>query len=68
MAQLIRVRIKATGQVLDMVPATAERMIVGGTATRVENMAVAPAAERAVAPAQASTSTKTKVPAVRKRA
>jgi hypothetical protein len=52
--QMIKVRIRATGQVLEMVPNVAQRMIAGGTAVAVtESMAVAPAAERAVAPAQA---------------
>lgn len=52
----IRVRIRASGQVLDMVPAVATAMILGGTAEEVkappETMAVAPIAERAVTPAQ----------------
>jgi hypothetical protein len=55
--QMIRVRIKATHQVLDMVPDVAKRMIAGGTAEEakpqdVESMAVAAISERAVAPAQ----------------
>lgn len=55
--QCIRVRIKETGQVQDMIPAVATAMILGGTADRVdtqtESMTLAPAAETAVAPAQA---------------
>jgi len=55
--QMMRVRIKETGQVTDMVPAVARAMILGGTAEEVksnavESMAVAAAGERAVAPAQ----------------
>jgi hypothetical protein len=57
--KMLKVRIRASGQVLDMVPAVALRMIAGGTAEEVtssqpESMAVAPIAERAVAPAQSS--------------
>ena len=50
------IRIKETGQVTEMVPDVARAMILGGTAEEVkttESMAVEPAAERAVAPAQA---------------
>ena len=36
----IRVRIKATGQVLDMVPTVARAMIAGGTAEPVKNDSV----------------------------
>lgn len=53
---MMKVRIRATGQVLDMIPAAARAMVNGGTAEEVkssESMAVAPNAERAVAPAQA---------------
>ena len=53
--QMIRIRIKATGQVTEMVPDVARTMILGGTAEEVktiESMSVA-AGERAVAPAQA---------------
>lgn len=47
----ITVRIRATGQVLEMVPDVAIAMINGGTATRVETTSgVAP--EKAVTPAQ----------------
>lgn len=64
---MIRVRIKATGQVLDMVPANARAMILGGTAieidregkpveakteSQVETAAIDLDAERADAPAQ----------------
>ena len=53
--QLTKVRIRATGQVLDMVPDVARAMINGGTAEEVkksvESMAVAGGAERAVAAA-----------------
>ena len=62
--QMIKVRIRATGQVTDMVPNVARRMIAGGTAEEVkkvpvaESMAVSPVAERAVAPAQAGPSKK----------
>ena len=69
---MIRVRVKATGQVLDMVPEVAKRMIAGGTAERinlvdspVESMAVAPEAERAVVPAQAGPRKKTILSRVR---
>jgi hypothetical protein len=62
-----RIRIKATGQVLDMVPHVADRMIAGGTAELVisenkaiESQAVAPRAERAVTPAQAGPGRKTR--------
>jgi hypothetical protein len=56
--KMIKIRIRETGQVLDMVPDVARAMINGGTAEEVkpaqpESMAVAPIAERAVAPAQA---------------
>lgn len=59
--QMIRVRIRASGQVLDMVPIVARRMIAGGTAEEVptESMAVSPRLERAVAPAQSGPSKKT---------
>lgn len=61
--QMTRVRIRATRQVLEMVPDVARAMINGGTAELVtapatkaksqpETMAVAAVAERAVAPAQ----------------
>jgi hypothetical protein len=59
--KMIRVRIRATGQVLDMAPAPARAMILGRTAEEVpssESMAVAPIAERAVAPAQAGAAKK----------
>ena len=54
----IRVRIKESGQVLDMVPDVARAMLAGGTAERadlgsIESQAVEPRSERAVAPAQA---------------
>jgi hypothetical protein len=55
---MIRVRIKASRQVLDMVPNVARAMILGGTAEEVksssqpETMSVATTSERAVAPAQ----------------
>jgi hypothetical protein len=54
-SRMIRVRIKASGQVLEMAPHPARAMILGGTAEEVksESMAVAPAVECAVAPAQA---------------
>lgn len=60
-----KVRIKATGQVVDMVPSVANRMIAGGTAELVESktiesQAVAPRAERTVAPAQAGPARKTR--------
>lgn len=56
--KMIKVRIRSTGQVTDMVPDVARCMIAGGTAEEVkpaepETMAVAPLAEHAVAPAQA---------------
>ena len=51
----IKVRVRETGQVLDMVPAVARAMILGGTAEEVkpqpETMAMA-GGETAVAPAQ----------------
>jgi hypothetical protein len=52
------IRIKSTGQVTEMVPDVARAMLSSGMADEVtprpiESMAVAPAAERAVAPAQA---------------
>jgi hypothetical protein len=61
--RMIKIRIRETGQVTDMVPDVARAMINGGTAEEVisgqgsgasknESMAVAPTAERAVAPAQ----------------
>jgi hypothetical protein len=58
--KMIRVRIKSTGQVLDMAPVPARAMIQGGTAEELksESMAVAPIAERAVSPAQAGASRK----------
>jgi hypothetical protein len=52
--KMIRIRIRATGQITDMVPNVARAMINGGTAVEVtESMTVAPVVERAVAPAQA---------------
>jgi hypothetical protein len=50
----IQVRIRATGQVTEMAPHPARAMINSGIAEEVkpESMAVEPAAERAVAPAQ----------------
>ena len=55
---MIRIRIKATGQVTEMIPSVARAMILGGTAEEVkskpiESMAVTSSVERAVAPAQA---------------
>lgn len=55
MSQYITVRIKATGQVTELVPDVARAMILGGTAEElkpVETQMVKPAAEHAVAPAQ----------------
>ena len=56
---MTKVRIRASGQVLDMVPDVARAMILGGTAEEVkaaqpktETMAVAPIAEHAVASPQ----------------
>lgn len=56
--QMVRVRVKATGQVLDMIPDVARRMIAGGTAeaiansgTPIESMTLAQA-QTAVAPQQ----------------
>lgn len=62
--KMIRVRIRATGQVLEMVPSVAQRMIAGKTAEEVSNepmesMAVAHQAERAVSAAQAGPAKKT---------
>jgi len=54
----ITVRVRATGQVTEMVPHVARAMILGGTAEEVttpggsESMAVAAVAERAVAASQ----------------
>jgi len=56
-SQLIRVRIKETGQIVDLIPAVAHARIGGGTAERVvvnprpETAAVKPA-ERAVSTKQ----------------
>jgi hypothetical protein len=54
-----RVRIRASGQVIEMVPAVARAMILGGTAVEVdengrpvESMTLEQTGERAVAPAQ----------------
>lgn len=63
--QMTRVQIKATGQVLDMIPSVAKRMIAGGTAEEykpkaIESQVVAPRAERAVATAQAGPTKKTR--------
>lgn len=71
MIQWIRVRIKATGQVIDMVPDRARALIGIGTADAVnedeakkletpgpEAATIAPAQERAVAPAQNKTKKK----------
>jgi hypothetical protein len=63
--QMMRIRIKATGQVTEMVPAVARAMILGGTAEEVklrsvENMSLAAAGERAVAPAQSSSPKKSR--------
>ena len=60
----ITVRIKATGQVLDLVPFAAHPMLHGGTAELVstegtECAAVAPASERADAAAQSGPRKKT---------
>jgi hypothetical protein len=59
----ITIRIKDGGQVTEMVPDVARAMILGGTAEEVkttESMAVEPAAEHAVAPAQAGPTKKTR--------
>jgi hypothetical protein len=60
--KMTKIRIRATGQVTDMVPDVARAMINGGMAVEVkenevkpaqpETMAVAPIAGRAVAPQQ----------------
>jgi hypothetical protein len=65
----ITVRIRATGQVLDLVPFAAYPMLHGGTAEAVDTVpqnnaqtectAVAPAGERAVAAAQSGPKRKT---------
>lgn len=59
----ITVRIKSSGQVLDLVPMAAYPMLNGGTAELVnqdeECMALAPAGERAVAAAQGGPRKKT---------
>lgn len=57
----IKVRIKATGQVLDLVPSAAFPMLHGGTAELAdeESMTLAPIAERAVAAAQSGPRKKT---------
>lgn len=52
-SQLIRVRIKATGQIVDLLPAVARARVAGGTAELVEDKlsetaAVEPRAEAAV--------------------
>ena len=57
--QMTKVRIRATGQVIDMVPDVARAMINGGTAEElknpvVESQAVTGGAERAVAAAHTS--------------
>ena len=57
------IRIKATGQVTEMVPDVARAMILGGTAEEVkttESMAVGNQGERAVAPAQSGPFKKTR--------
>ena len=61
--RLIRVRIKATGQVLDMIPSVANAMIAGRTAEKVgtqgeliENAAIDRSKSAAIAPAQHSQS------------
>jgi len=73
-SQLIKMRIKATGQVLDLVPSVARAMFHGGTAELVdvedaermrppagaETASVEPRAERAVARAQAPPKKKAK--------
>jgi hypothetical protein len=58
--QLTRVRVRASGQVVDMVPSVATAMILGGTAeqldsdgnvvARTESMTVPAGVERAVTP------------------
>lgn len=61
--QMKKVRIRATGQVLDMVPDVANAMIKGGTAeevSKIESAVVEPRAERAVAPAQSGPAKKGK--------
>lgn len=54
--KMMKVRIRETGQVTEMIPHVARAMILGGTAEEVkaqpETMAVAPASERAVTSAQ----------------
>jgi hypothetical protein len=56
--QMIKVRIKATGQIQEMIPNVARAMIAGGTAElveeKVETSSLKPA-ERAVAPGQGKT-------------
>jgi hypothetical protein len=57
------IRIKATGQVTEMVPDVARAMILGGMAEEVkttESMAVGNQAEHAVAPAQSGPFKKTR--------
>lgn len=64
--QMVKIRIKETRQITDMVPDIAMRMIAGGTAelvndpNQIESTAVAPRAERAVAPAQAGPAKKSR--------
>lgn len=55
------IKIRATGQVTEMVPDIARALIGSGMAEEVktESMAVAPAAERVVAPAQSGPTMKT---------
>ncbi len=57
------IKIKSTGQVTEMVPDVARALIGSGMAEEVktESMAVAPAAERAVAPAQSGPNMKSTV-------
>lgn len=64
--EMIRVRVKHTGQVVDMVPDVARRMIAGGTAERVsatgapiESMTLGEA-RTAVAPQQSGPRRKSK--------
>jgi hypothetical protein len=80
-SRMVRVRVKETGQVLDMVPDVARAMILGGTAeevkpvtekkvsldTRPESMAVATVTEHAVDHAQAKPATKSAASASRRK-
>jgi hypothetical protein len=62
LSQLVRVRIKASGQIVELIPSVAQAMLVGQTAVRVDEngeevsgaktAALNPVREKSISPAQ----------------